>query len=112
MSEYVTYLKVGTASLVLAMIEAGYSVTGMELEDPVKAIREISRDPTLNKKVRLDDGRQMTAIELQRVYLDRAGDFLATHDHEPILDDVSKSGNRSWTDWNEIPWNWSGKSTG
>jgi proteasome accessory factor A len=88
MSEYATYLKVGTAALVLSMVEAGYSVTGMELEDPVKAIREISRDPSLNKKIRLDDGRQMTAIELQRVYLDRAGDFLATHDHEPALDDV------------------------
>jgi proteasome accessory factor A len=42
MSEYATYLKVGTATLVLSMIEAGYSVSGMELEDPVKAIREIS----------------------------------------------------------------------
>ena len=72
MSEYATYLKVGTATLVLSMIEAGFSVTGMELEDPVKAIREISRDPTLNKKVKLDDGRQMTAIEIQRVYVKRA----------------------------------------
>ena len=69
MSEYATYLKVGTAALVLSMVEAGFSVTGMELEDPVKAIREISRDPTLNKKVKLDDGRQMTAIEIQRVYV-------------------------------------------
>ena len=42
----------------------------------------------MNKKVQLDDGRQMTAIELQRVYLTRAEEFLASHDHEPILDDV------------------------
>ena len=61
MSEYVTYFKVGTATLVLSMIEEGYSVHGMELEDPVKAIREISRDPTLKKKVQAgrraaDDG--------------------------------------------------------
>ena len=47
MSEYATYLKVGTAALVLCMIEDGFTVSGMELEDPVKAIREISRDPTL-----------------------------------------------------------------
>ena len=40
MSELVTYLKVGTATLVLSMIEEGFSVHGMELEDPVKAIRE------------------------------------------------------------------------
>jgi proteasome accessory factor A len=88
MSEYATYLKVGTATLVLSMIEAGFSVSGMELEDPVKAIREISRDPTLNKKVKLDDGRQMTAIEIQRVYVARAKEFLAEQDHDPVLDDV------------------------
>ncbi|HVG03015.1 MAG TPA: Pup--protein ligase [Nitrospira sp.] len=88
MSEYATYLKVGTATLVLSMIEAGFSVSGMELEDPVKAIREISRDPTLNKKVKLDDGRQMTAIEIQRVYVARAAEFLAEQDHDPVLDDV------------------------
>ena len=88
MSEYATYLKVGTATLVLSMIEAGFSVSGMELEDPVKAIREISRDPTLNKKVKLDDGRQMTAIEIQRVYVERAAEFLSEQDHDPVLDDV------------------------
>jgi proteasome accessory factor A len=60
----------------------------MELEDPVKAIREISRDPSLNKKVKLDDGRQMTAIEIQRIYLERAKEFLDTHEHETVLDDV------------------------
>ena len=68
MSELVTYLKVGTATLVLSMIEEGFSVHGMELEDPVKAIREISRDPTVKRKVKLDDGRQMTAVEIQRVF--------------------------------------------
>src|ERR1043165_3741309 len=60
MSEVATYLKVGTATLVLSMIEEGFSVHGMELEDPVKAIREISRDPTVKRKVKLDDGRQLT----------------------------------------------------
>jgi proteasome accessory factor A len=88
MSEFATYLKVGTAALVLSMIEEGYAVHGMELEDPVKAIREISRDATLNKKVKLDDGRQMTAIEIQKVYLQRAKDYLAKQDHDPALDDV------------------------
>lgn len=88
MSEFVTYVKVGTAALVLSMIEDGYAVQGMELEDPVKAIREISRDPTLKKKVKLDDGRQMTAIEIQRVYLDRAQQYLAQKEHDPVHDNV------------------------
>src|SRR6476620_1247044 len=90
MSELVTYLKVGTATLVLSMIEEGFSVHGMELEDPVKAIREISRDPTVKRKIKLDDGRQMTAVEIQRVYLERAQEYLAQQDHDPILDDVWK----------------------
>ena len=90
MSEFATYLKVGTASLMLFMIEEGYAVQGMELEDPVKAIREISRDPSLKKKVRLGDGRQLTAVEVQRVYLDRAQDYLAKQGHDPALDDVWK----------------------
>lgn len=88
MSEYATYLKVGTATLVLSMIEEGVTVSGMELEDPVKAIREISRDPTLKRKVRLDDGRQMTAIEIQRVYWERAQTFLAGQPPDPFLSDI------------------------
>lgn len=88
MSEYATYLKVGTAALVLSMIEEGYSVPEMELEDPVKAIREISRDPSLKKKVKLENGRQMTAIDIQRVYLAKAQEYLHTHHHDPLLKDV------------------------
>ncbi|MDA2911148.1 Pup--protein ligase [Nitrospiraceae bacterium AH_259_D15_M11_P09] len=88
MSEHATYLKVGIASLVLSMVEDGYTVSGVELEDPVKAIREISRDPTLKKKVKLDDGRQMSAIEIQRAYCERAHEYLSTQSHDPVMFDV------------------------
>jgi proteasome accessory factor A len=94
MSEYATYMKVGIAALVLSMIEDGYNVSGMELEDPVKAIREISRDPTLKRKVKLDDGRQMSAIEIQRVYAERAADYLSSRPHDPDLDEIL--GKWSW----------------
>jgi proteasome accessory factor A len=60
------------------MIEEGYTVPNIELEDPVKAIREISRDTTLKRRVKLEDGRELTAIEIQRVYLERAYDYLAS----------------------------------
>lgn len=88
MSEYATYLKVGTAAIVLGMIEDGFTVPAMELEDPVKAIREISRDPTLKKKVKLDDGRQMSALEIQKVYYERAVEYVATQPYHPVVDDV------------------------
>jgi proteasome accessory factor A len=76
MSEYTTYLKVGITSLVLSMIEAGFGVSGMELDDPVKAIREISRDITLKKKVKLENGREYTSIEIQRCYFEKASEYL------------------------------------
>jgi proteasome accessory factor A len=88
MSEVATFLKVGMAALVLSMVEDGYTVNGMELEDPVKAIREISRDPTLKKKVKLDDGRQMSAIEIQRVYLERAYDYLSAQPSDGLMEQV------------------------
>jgi proteasome accessory factor A len=77
MSELTTYLKVGTMAVVLSMIEEGFTVKGLELEDPVKAIRDISRDPTLKKRVRLEDGRELTALEVQMSYWERAQAYLS-----------------------------------
>jgi proteasome accessory factor A len=94
MSEIATYLKVGTAALVLSMIEDGYTVSHMELDDPVKAIREIARDTTLKKKIKLEDGRELTAVEIQRAYLERAKEYLWSLDEEPIAADVV----RRWED--------------
>jgi proteasome accessory factor A len=47
------------------------------LEDPVKAIRDISRDPQLKKRVRLEDGRELTALEIQMIYWERAQAYVA-----------------------------------
>jgi len=84
MSEVATYLKVGTAALVLSMIEAGCHVAHLELEDPVKAIRDIARDTTLKKKIKLEDGRELTAIEIQRIYLERALAYLESQEEDPV----------------------------
>ncbi|MBI3604759.1 MAG: proteasome accessory factor PafA2 [Nitrospirae bacterium] len=71
MSEISTYLKVGTMLLVLAAVEEG-ELSGISFENPVRAIKEVSRDLTLKKKYRLADGRELTAIDIQRVYLEKA----------------------------------------
>ncbi len=88
MSEYATYLKVGTTALILSMIEAGFTVGGVELEDPVKALREISRDLTMKKRIRLEGGKEVSAIDLQRVYLSRAKEYLAAEEEDEIFHDV------------------------
>ena len=62
--------------IVLSMIEDGYSIPNIDLEEPVKAIRDISRDPTLKKTVKLEDGRDLTALEIQQVFWERAGEYL------------------------------------
>ena len=94
MSEFSIYLKVGTAALVLSMIEDGFFIPGIELEDPVKAIREISRDPTLKKRVKLDDGREMSGLEIQRIYLERAQEYLPTQPFDKVMADVLKEWER------------------
>ena len=76
MSEYSTYLKVGTTALVLGLVEEGQGIAGIELEDAVRSIRDISRDLTLKRKVKLEDGRELTAIEIQRLYLEQVARYV------------------------------------
>jgi proteasome accessory factor A len=77
MNEATTLLKVGSADLVLRMIEHGVTFRDLSLENPIRAIREISHDLTGNRPVRLAAGRSASALEIQREYYTRAVDFLA-----------------------------------
>ncbi|MFL1430193.1 MULTISPECIES: depupylase/deamidase Dop [unclassified Nocardiopsis] len=76
MSEISTYLKLGTTSLVLSMIEDGFISVDLSLETPVADLRAVSHDPTLTHRVKLRDGRRMTALELQGEYLDQARKYV------------------------------------
>ena len=75
MSETTMLLKVGSTGLVLRMIEAGTVLRDMTLENPVRAIREVSHDMTGRSQLRLANGRTMSALEIQYEYLTRARDF-------------------------------------
>ncbi|RFU20781.1 depupylase/deamidase Dop [Geodermatophilus marinus] len=72
LAELSTYLKVGTTSLVLALIEARALTQDLTIEEPVEALQAISHDPSLTHRVRLRDGRRMTALEVQEAYLEMA----------------------------------------
>ena len=76
MNETTTLLKVGTVDLVLRMIEANVVMRDMTLENPIRAIREISHDITGRRKVRLANGREASALEIQREYHAKAADFV------------------------------------
>ncbi len=71
MSEYATYAKVGATTAILQMFESGIVFRDLTLENPIRAIREISHDPTCRAKVRLANGRELSALDMQWEYLER-----------------------------------------
>lgn len=73
MSEYANFLKIGTTSIILTMLEdKGQVLRDLTLENPIRAIREISSDISLTTRVRLANGREISAIDIQTEYLERA----------------------------------------
>ncbi|SDD20755.1 depupylase/deamidase Dop [Nocardioides lianchengensis] len=76
LAEVSTYLKVGTTSLVLAMIEDRFISVDLSVDGPVSALRAVSHDPTLRETVTLQDGRKLTAVQLQLEYLDLAKKYV------------------------------------
>ena len=84
MSETTMLLKVGATDLVLRMIEAGTIMPDLTLDNPIRAIREVSHDMTGRSRVRLANGREMSALEIQYEYLSRAKDFTDANGLDPI----------------------------
>ncbi|HEU5160429.1 MAG TPA: Pup--protein ligase [Streptosporangiaceae bacterium] len=76
MSEATTLLKVGATDLVLRMVEAGVVMRDLTLENPIRAIREVSHDMTGRRKVRLANGREASSLEIQKEYFTKARDFI------------------------------------
>ena len=77
LAEIATYLKLGTAALVLSMIESGWALPSVELAHPVAAVHQISHDPTLKVTVPLTDGRRLTGLDVQKAYHEAAAKFVA-----------------------------------
>ncbi|BFU93815.1 MAG: Depupylase [Nitrospira sp.] len=88
MAELSTYLKIGTMAMVLDLVEAGANLPKFELEDPVRAIKQVSRDLTIREQLRLAGGQATTALAIQRGYLKAAMDFYACHDLPQVTKDV------------------------
>ncbi|MGZ5538391.1 MAG: proteasome accessory factor PafA2 family protein, partial [Chthoniobacterales bacterium] len=68
MSEWATALKIGTTALVLELIERGLA-PALEIAQPIDALKSISRDQNYDWIIELRDGRKISAIEVQRLYL-------------------------------------------
>jgi len=84
MSEFTTFLKVGVTDLVVRMVEENTVMRDLTLENPIRAIREISHDMTCKKTVSLATGRELSAIDIQTEYFDRASRFIERRDPTPV----------------------------
>jgi proteasome accessory factor A len=103
MSEVANFLKVGTTSIVLAMIEDDWFARASRefaLQSPVAALRRVSHDLSLERPLELIDGRTMTALELQWEHLDLARKYA----EERGLDAVGghEVGNDILRRWEEV----------
>ena len=91
MSEYATFLKMGTTSILLRMLEdPGVVLRDMTLDNPIRAIREISHDTTCRRRVRLENGRELSALDIQKEYLGRALRYSESRGLSPLEEQALK----------------------
>lgn len=85
MSQTSTMLKIGSTELVLQLIETAGGARDLAVENPIRAIREISYDLTGSGMVKLADGRRISALDLQQEYYQRS----VSHAHkEGLLEQI------------------------
>ncbi len=88
MAELSTYLKVGTTAIVTHMLDEGADVPSFELENPVDAVKIVSRDLTVKADLKLVRGGVTNALAIQRAYLRAAHEFYACRELSPATKDV------------------------
>jgi proteasome accessory factor A len=88
MSEVSTYLKVGTTALLLKMIEDDFITDDLSLEEPVRAMRLVSQDPSCRATFELTDGRSVGAVDLQWEFLRLAKKYAQDNETNSVDDDV------------------------
>ncbi len=108
LAETSTYLKLGTTALVLDLIEEGpahaIDLTDLALARPVHAVHAISRDPSLRATVALADGRELTGLALQRIYLDRVAKLVDSRDPDRGRPTSWKPGHTCWISSSVTRW--------
>lgn len=87
MAQPTTLLKVGATDIVLRMIEAGIPIRDFALDNPMRAIREVSHDLTGKATITLSNGRTLTAAQLQFEYLKKAKQFIESSGQKGPNDD-------------------------
>jgi proteasome accessory factor A len=104
LSDVATYVKMGTTSLVLAMLEDGFlSKVDLRAVDPVAEMHAVSHDVTLTHRIRLQDGRSLTALEIQQEFWQLAREYLDGHGTDELTEDVMTRWARTLEDLGKDP---------
>src|SRR6266851_4809284 len=105
LSEYATFLKVGATSILLRMLEdPAVVLRDLTLENPIRAIREISHDVTCRRRVRLANGREASALDIQAEYLNRAKRYQETKGFSPLEEQALAMWEHCLTQIEKDPW--------
>ncbi len=88
MCEVSTFLKIGTTAIIMDMLENQGVLPHIELADPVNAVKQVSRDLTLQTSLSLQNGQHTTALAIQQAFLHAAHDFYTTRELSPITKEV------------------------
>jgi len=100
MSQVATFLKVGTTSLILSLIEDDVLGSDLTLAHPVSAIRQVSYDPTLQQTLLMANGSRMTAMDIQWALLDKSVNYVNSVGYESVGGEVI--GQRIINLWEEV----------
>jgi proteasome accessory factor A len=85
MNEYAMWLKVATTCMVLDLMDAKVIPADVRLDDVLSTLRSVSRDQTMKWPVRRTNGKSISAIDLQRLYLEAAQVYLKGKDEQTDL---------------------------
>ncbi|MGA1592988.1 MAG: proteasome accessory factor PafA2 family protein, partial [Candidatus Nanopelagicales bacterium] len=97
MSDVANLLKIGTTSLVLKLLEdSDLDDFELELDAPLEALKMVSQDLELKKKLKLKNGKYLTAIEIQYVFLERV------QHHLEKIDEIDPDTQETLNWWQEI----------
>ncbi len=87
-AEHQTFLKLGSAMLILDALEDGALTESLVLKNPVPAVTTVSHDPSLQAMIELADGTKLTALEAQWQYLEWAKKYVGAGAEDPTHTDV------------------------
>jgi len=95
LAEIPMYLKMGTTSLILSMIEDRFLSVDFTIDQPVRTLHQISHDPTLKQLVLLRSGRKLTAVQLQMEYFEQARKYVEDK-YGTDVDEITKDVLERW----------------